>query len=357
MTDNNNDSLRGADWAAGGQHRSPATAPSGRASRRSSVLKRLTLFTAIGVCLLVSQAYFKHQSSREALQIGRAQLAAAEASWRARWGRDPSEEELAAILRTAADEEVLFRAAIKAGLHRTDPVVRRRLWQNMKFLEAGTTAESGQALLEKAYELNMHLSDIVVRRRLVQRYHGTLLEAARPPEPTQQALEAFIADHRELFETVPMISFTQIYLDGDVEGGDMSRPQALLDQLRSQGLQPAEAAALGDPLPVERQVVAMALVDVAKRFGEDFMQQVNAAPEDAWSGPFPSPYGWHVVWVEARQPAQVVLDEATLAKARQLFIEEQKETMVRNAIAALRSQYDIVVGDSQSDSAADERRG
>ena len=331
------------------------------AGRSTSLLKRLALFTALGAALLAVQALMKDDAvTRETVQINRTQLEAAEAAWRARWGREPSEQEMAAILRTEADEEVLFREAVKAGLHRSDPVVRRRLWQNTKFLELDQPAESGAALLERAYALDMHISDIVVRRRLVQRFHGTLLESARPPEPTREALEAFIAANRAVFETVPRVSFAQIYLDDDVDTA-ASRAQALLAQLRRDGGGPDAAGPLGDPLALERHFDGMTLVDVAKRFGSGFTEALNTAPLGEWSGPYTSPFGLHLVWIEARQPAQVVLDEGTLAKARELLIDKQKAAMVRQAIAALREHYEITVGDTQTAASAaagaDERKG
>ena len=316
------------------------------------LLKRLPGFFALGAGLLLANFWWQGSGepdpidnpAYQLIHITPTQLQLAEESWRARWGRAPSEQDMAAILRNETDEEVLFREALRAGLHKTDPVVRRRLWQNMQFLELDTPAESGAELLERAYELGMHTSDIVVRRRLVQRFQRNMLDTASPEEPSREQLAAFIEANRSTFQTVPSISFVQIYLNDDTDGDIPDRARELLARLQREFSDPGAVAGLGDPLPVQREFDGVAMVDVGKRFGGAFAAGLAEAPEGSWSGPYPSVLGWHIVWVRDYQPAHIVLDEATLAKARGQLIDRRKDAMVRSAVARLRQRYEITIG-------------
>ena len=315
------------------------------------LLIRLPVSLALGACLLVANIWWqgygnpdpaRHPADKP-IHITMAQLQLAEENWRARWGRVPGERDMAAILRNETDEEVLFREALRAGLHKTDPVVRRRLWQNMQFLELDTPAESGSELLERAYELGMHTSDIVVRRRLVQRFQRNLLDTASPREPSREELTAFIEANQTNFQTVPSISFVQVYLDEE-KGGDIpGRASELLTRLQQDAGDPGSVSALGDPLPVQREFDGVALVDVGKRFGGAFAAHLAEAPAGAWSGPYPSALGWHVVWVRDYQPAHIVFDDTTLARARSQWVDRRKNAMVRSAVARLRQRYEITI--------------
>jgi hypothetical protein len=108
--------------------------------------KRLLWFTALGACALSITLWWQaanHERKDDPVHITLAQLQQAESNWRARWGRSPDERDREITLSNETNEEVLFREALQVGLHCTDPVVKRRLWQNMQFLALDEQAETG----------------------------------------------------------------------------------------------------------------------------------------------------------------------------------------------------------------------
>jgi hypothetical protein len=183
-----------------------------------------------------------------------------------------------------------------------------------------------------------------VRRRLVQRFHRNLLDAARPAEPSRDELVAFIDEGPESYQTIPRLSFVHVYVDGEADHEPPAQASALLEQLRRESIDPAAVGNLGDPLLLQREFRGATPVDLAKRFGHAFTEALTEAPSGAWSGPYPSVLGWHLAWLHDYRPPEVVLDEATLAKARSRLIERRKEVMVRSVLAELRQRYEIVVG-------------
>ena len=103
------------------------------------MLTRLLRFAGLGVCVLLLNEWLvsdwlQKASNREVpISISGERIQAEVELWHSRMGRQPSTDEIAEIVKTEADEEVLFREALKAGLHKTDPVVIGRLVRNMQF--------------------------------------------------------------------------------------------------------------------------------------------------------------------------------------------------------------------------------
>ncbi|MGB1438781.1 MAG: hypothetical protein ACPG63_03355, partial [Luminiphilus sp.] len=81
--------------------------------------------------------------------------------------RLPTDDDVARFVELELRDELLFREALAAGLHRFDPVIEQRIVRNMRFLDPDTAADEGQ-LVAQGLALNMHLTDEVIRRRLVQ---------------------------------------------------------------------------------------------------------------------------------------------------------------------------------------------
>ena len=118
--------------------------------------------------------------------------------WVAATGREPTEAEFAAVLGRELDDEILFREALAAGLHRRDAVVRQRLLMNMRFLEPDTHADD-DTLVERAERMGMHRNDLVVRRRLVQLMEFALGDVpADAPVSAEELLRMYSLREAEL---------------------------------------------------------------------------------------------------------------------------------------------------------------
>ena len=142
------------------------------------------------------------------------------------------------------------------------------------------------------------------------------------------------------------------HLDADV--------QALLAQLRQRD-GGASAAKLGDPFLLEPRFDDVAAGELARRFGADFETALRTLPTGEWSGPVPSSYGMHVVFVRERSEERT----AALADVRddvgRKWVHDQREQLNDRYYADLRKRYEITVeqpsiagagGASKSDSAA-----
>jgi len=224
------------------------------------------------------------------------------------------------------DDALLVHEAFARGLHRSDDVVRRRLIQNLRFAEPGD-ARSDAELLEEAIRLGMHESDLVVRRRLAQKMRLLLAEPVRAADPDEEELARYLAAHAERFTEPERVTLSQLYFR------DATRARAALPEL-APGIDPP--AALGDPLPLPRELPSHSRAELAARFGPAFADAALAAPDGRWLGPIPSSYGHHLVRVRERSRARLSPLAHVRSEVREALLAERAAAAVRAGIAALR---------------------
>jgi PPIC-type PPIASE domain len=218
------------------------------------------------------------------------------------WRRPPTQAEIDGLIADHVKEEILYREALALGLERDDIVIRRRLRQKMEFISE---------------------------------------DVARPAEPTEGELQAFLAEHADRFREPWRVSFAQVYLSPDRRGedawGDAERLLVALDTGRS------DPAAAGDPFLLEQDYRELATQDVERLFGGAFAGQVAELPVGRWSGPVESGYGLHLVLVRERKPARLPdLDEVRDAVANEWRAVRQEEAN-RAFYAGLRAGYEVTV--------------
>jgi hypothetical protein len=220
------------------------------------------------------------------------------------WGRPPSEDELAGLVRDFVREEALAREALALGLDRDDTIVRRRLAQKMEFL-----------------------SD----------------DVAAMAEPRDEDLRAFLAAHPERFRVASRFTFSQVFLDRGKRGTALEADAGKLLAVLRGGNAPRDAAALGDSrlLPAHQDDVPRQ--DVEAAFGGRFAARLEELPLDRWEGPIASDYGAHLVRVEGRAIGRMPpLDDVREAVTRE-WVAARREEMKAARLQALLSRYRVTI--------------
>ena len=90
---------------------------------------------ALGAVFYVLYAWMGGSRGGEAdnvIRVSAADVNRLDASWRARWNRPPTKEELAGLVRDHVREIALYRHAVAMGLDQNDVVLRRMLGQNFR---------------------------------------------------------------------------------------------------------------------------------------------------------------------------------------------------------------------------------
>ncbi len=285
-------------------------------------------FLLYGVALHLLISHTTHASPEPLLVDG--QIEQLRISWIRQTGGEPNERELRLLLRQAINEELLFRSALDQGLHLIDPLSRRRLVRNMRFLgEEGDAAE----LLRRALGMGMHLEDILVRRRLLQ-----LMEfaaRARVAAVSDRELQAYYHE-RSLALRRLRISFEHRFFSAERRGAKAAKQVA--KQLTAVCAATAELPQDGDVFDAGESFLAQSRAKLGKHFGFAFADAILDAPVERCLGPVASSYGSHVVWVSARTEDTPPLEEVRKLLSEELM-EQRTREQIQQEVTQLRAQH------------------
>jgi len=300
-------------------------------------------FLVIGAALYVASVWRSEPPGEVPIVISIDRVATLRSDWLRQMGRPPSESELASLVDRWVDEELLVREAVALGWHRSDPVIHQRLLRNQRFLEASASEETSDAeLLEAAYEMGMDQSDLVVRRRLVSRAKLAIGSRVRANEPTDAELADYLERHGERFQRPAERRLTHVYLSRDRRGASLREDAAaLLETLRREDVAPEEAALRGDAFLVPSALSFASRERLAAQLGGEFALAVEALPLQRWSGPVPSSYGLHLVWVHEQRPSELPALYQIRKDVRAELLAEREDEALRDTVAALRARADL----------------
>jgi hypothetical protein len=281
------------------------------------------------------------------VDVSRPEVERLAAEARRELGREPRPDELEGRISAHVDDELLLREARALGWHRSDPVVRMRLVQNLRFLSPEGAEPEPEELLERAYALGMDRSDVVVRRRLVERMRLAIAAAAAPAPPPDAELEAILAHEPERFRRPPLVQLTQVYLSRDRRGAGLERDaRTLLAELGARGVPPEQAALRGDPFLWPARLPLSSERALAARLGPGFAAAAVRLEPERWSGPIASSYGLHLVWVHRRLPGRL----PPLAEVRDEVVarwrEQREAEALAQALSVLRREVEVRVAAS-----------
>jgi PPIC-type PPIASE domain len=206
-------------------------------------------------------------------------------------GRKPAPSDIERIEREYVADELLFRAALDAGLHLQDTTVRRALIEEMR-----------------------------------QRATGVL------PDATVDDLLDYYSDHLERYHSEPTASFEHVYfVEAPVDAG------AVLAQLNR------GSTIAGDAFRYGRTFEHYGRSMLRGMFGEPFVAAVWAAAPRQWIGPLESPHGWHFVRVSGRQTATLRPFAEVSNQVENDWIASQIQAAVDRKVAELRRDQRITI--------------
>ena len=271
-------------------------------------------FLAIGALLFVLYGLQDDTPTDDSrrIVIGTADVERMMKLWEKKWQRPPTPQEIDGMVQDMLREEVFYREALKMGLDKEDSVVRRRLAQKLEFI----------------------MSDLAV-----------------PPEPTDAELQAWLDAHPDKYAVPARISFVQVYLKAGRRGDRLEEDALrLLDELNRQDGE-MDVTMLGDSFMFGPRYDDLTESGVARLFGKAFAQQIFALPVGGWQGPVESPYGLHLVRIEAKAASVALELDQVRDRVREDWLAEQRKKQDQSFYEELRKRYQIVVETDASEQA------
>jgi hypothetical protein len=260
-------------------------------------------FLAIGAALFAIAAWRGDavRTGDERIVVTAAQVEQARAAAAVLQGREPTAEELAALVEPTVRDEVLYRQALALGLDENDDEVRRRLIEKMQYLTQ---------------------------------------DLADPAPSSPDDLRAFYSAEPQRFTIPALVTFDQVFFSPGARGAALEADAAAgLTALRG-GRAPAD---VGDRTPLRDSYDGAPREQVAVLFGEDIAAALFDAPPGDWTGPFRSDFGLHVVRLRSRSAERLPPYEEIEARVAEEFGAERRREANERAYQEMRARYEVVI--------------
>ncbi|MGI9361312.1 MAG: peptidyl-prolyl cis-trans isomerase [Parasphingorhabdus sp.] len=220
--------------------------------------------------------------------------------WVQNFRRAPSEGELDGLIDQEIKEEIYYREALRLGLDRNDPLIRRRLYTKLRFLDGQEDA----------------LAD-----------------------PSDAVLQKWLDDHPGKYAQAPIYDLEQIYL-GQNAAMDAQAIAAALDDLNQRRLLPET---LGQPIALPARFSQAQTSEISRQFGDKFAASLSTIDDGAWQGPIPSGFGQHLVKISSRLSGKAPALEDVRQDVTNDWRAAQTARMESASFEKYRSQYDVKV--------------
>lgn len=211
-------------------------------------------------------------------------------------------------------EEALYREAKALGLDRNDYVARRRLIQQLEFITQGFI------------EARLTLSD--------------------------DELETYYENHKVAYAEPAKVLFSHVFFSIDRHGAEKAgaMAQQKLHQLNERRTPFHEATAHGDRPLYHVNYVRKERDLIASHFGETMAQTLFSLDPDPsrWRGPYRSAYGFHLVLLTERIPAQTPTFEDVKPRVEVDAMGAYRQRKLNEAIDDIVAAYEVRLIDDRS---------
>ena len=206
-----------------------------------------------------------------------------------------------------------------------------------------------EALYREAMKLGLDDGDYVIRRRMVQKLEFMAEAAIGERAFTDDELRDHYESNRNDYALPARLTFSHVFLseenrDEEVLMGEAAR---LMDELHNAEAQFEDATRYGDRFLFHTNYVDRTRDYVASHLGADATAALfnDETPLNAWSGPFRSKYGAHLVYLTDRKQGSIApfAEAQTQVEAdlRRAALEEERQSIIADVIAS----YDPLIAD------------
>jgi len=266
----------------------------------------LVHFLIAGALLFAAGQFYQSQTSAYRIVLTNQHVAQLANNYALQFGTQPDQHTLDLLIRSDIHDEILYRQGLLLKLDQDDQIVRRRVVQKMQFL---------------------------------------LQDLHPPAEPTVAQLQAYYDAHSAKYTMPPRATFSHIYFSLDKSGDAQARARAVLATLSDKT---TRAPDRGDPFPDLYDFSSYEPEQVYRLFGHTpFADAVFATATGHWAGPFRSGYGWHLIYVDARQAASRPPLSAVRDQVRTDYLQAAQDKANADAFDRLAQRFTVVHDDGK----------
>lgn len=256
-------------------------------------------FLIAGAVLFMAGRFYEQQTSLYRIVVTSQHVAQLANDYALQFGVRPDKQTLEAMVQSSIHDEILLRQARSLKLDQDDEIVRRRIVQKMEFL----------------------------------------MQNLNPPaQPTEAQLQAYYHAHASRYTAPPRVTFSHIYFTEG--GGARARAVAVRAALSDKT---TRAPDRGDPFPDLYDFSSYEPEQVQRLFGHtEFADAVYSVAPGHWAGPFRSAYGWHLIYVDARQPAAAAPLSVVRDKVTEDYLQNVQHKANADVFAKLAQRFTVI---------------
>jgi PPIC-type PPIASE domain len=241
------------------------------------------------------------QNSPTEVVVSRGQVQSLQLQFERVWQRPATRTELQGLIDGWVKEEIFYREGIAMALDRDDPVVRRRVGQKLEFI----------------------------------------LDSAAPASPTDAELQSWLDAHPGDYQSEPTYSLRQVFFNptrhGDALGADIAAARRALESGK---------AIEGDTTLLPHEMHVARATEVARVFGNEFVEGLGTTAIGGWHGPMRSEFGVHLVELtERRDGGRAALNDVRAQVERDL-LHARTEDAKAAVYERLRANYSVRMDDT-----------
>ena len=261
-------------------------------------------FIALGAALFAASAYLAARANFAHIDITRTQIEGITNNYRLQYGASPTAEQLTGLIDQFVKEEVFYHEALRLKLDRDDEIVRRRLVQKYEFLQQ---------------------------------------DLRTPKDPSATDLRAFYRLHAKNYEIPERLTFSHVFFSIDRSGDSVTQARAERALMALKGQQITRAPDRGDPFPGAFDYAEVTPTQVRRAFGSGTLSdRIFKTAPGSWAGPFRSGFGWHVVFVVAREPAGIASFGDVRDVVRRDYLDAERNSRNAEAFEKVKAHFTIV---------------
>jgi peptidyl-prolyl cis-trans isomerase C len=261
-------------------------------------------FVALGALLFALSEYLEARANFARIAISPAQVEGITNNYRLQYGASPTAEQLNALVDQFIKEEVFYHEALRLKLDRDDEIIRRRLVQKYEFLQQ---------------------------------------DLGTPKDPSEADLHAFYQLHAKNYEIPERLTFSHVFFSVDRSNDVAARARAERALAALIQRHVARAPDGGDSFPGAADYAGATSIQVRRAFGSSTLsEEIFKIAPGYWAGPFRSGFGWHLVYVAARDPASVAAYDDARDAVRRDYIDAERGIRNAEALESLKRHFTIV---------------
>jgi len=282
----------------------------------------LVHFFIIGALIYAAYAYTGSKAIEDdgnKISVTAGEITWLEDTWKKRWNRPPTPEELQGIVKQLLRERVLSQEATAMGLDKDDVVIRRRLAQKLEYLSQDVLGG------------------------------GT---------PSNEELEAFFEKNAKAYEEPAVLTLTHIFFDPDKRGAQaLEEAKTQKPVLANLKVPPEDSRDYGDPFMLQSYYPERTYAELTKLFGTGFVETLSKLQAGEWHGPVLSGYGVHLVYIHHRQDARPAKLVDVKDKVLLDWQDKRREELSEKYLSGLLERYEVSIESEDPTLKALERPG